>query len=482
MAQHIIFGETPSQGLSDSKWSGILGSFAALVGIDFHSQPGTIKVQQKLTKESETTVDALCRVRIALSEGTSLWFSYTTGKIWYRSSGGTWTLVYTTSPATGAAGCLGAEEFDGFVYWATQSRLHRIATTATLSTAAGWNAGVSINWATFTNTQASYHPMQKQNLQLFIGDKNYVAKVSGATGSHAFTANALDIRQPLIIKTMIDFDIDILIGTYVADTVNKTEVIRWDTEASSWDSSDPIEENGINAFLRDDNYVYAQCGKAGRFYLYNGEQLVPFKRIPGTWSPTQTAEVYPQAVGTLLTIPVFGLSNVAGNPTNQGVYSLGSYSKDYPKIMDLSYPISDGVLTTMEVGAILVMGADMLVSWKNGSSFGVDKLDYTAKYASAYIETKMLTPAGARGMLKSVSSVFINYITLPASTAISIKYKTKHDASFSAAMNQVDDTNLFQIRSDEVIPNIAALQLRFDFTVSSNNAPEVESIGYVDNQ
>ena len=46
----------------------------------------------------------------------------------------------------------------------------------------------------------------------------------------------------------------------------------------------------------------------------------------------------------------FGFSNGSGNPALQGVYSMGSYSKDYPKVLDLSWPISSGSLSSIEIG------------------------------------------------------------------------------------------------------------------------------------
>ncbi len=468
------------KGLADSKFSGILGSVAVMVGIDIHSTPGLIKIRQALAKDSGSTVTELCRVRLAVSSGETFWFSYTSGKIWRRSTAGTWLLVHTTVAGAGGHGCLGAAEYDGFIYWATESRLHRIP-IANIATVQNWTDNKVLNWATFTNTDSEFHPMVVRGLRLFIGDANYVAKVYEDSG-HQFTANALDLRTPFRIKTMIEFDIDLLIGTFVDDNVNKTELIRWDTyDNESWQTSDPIEENGINAFIRDDNYVYAQCGKYGRMYFYDGAKLIPYKRIPGDWSPTKYGEVYPQAVSTLLTIPVFGFSNGAGNPALQGVYSFGSYSKDYPKVLDLSYPVSAG-LSSIEVGAVLAVGADLLVSWYDGTDYGVDKLNWSAKYASAYIETVVLTTANIRHFLKSTLEFFANYSSLLANTAITFKYKKKHEASFSSAVTTIKDTKLMQVRTKEgTVPEIAALQLRIDFTISSNNAPEVESFGYKDN-
>ena len=466
-------------GKADSKFSGVKGAVAEMVGVDIHSTPGLIKVHQKLTKESGATVTELCKVRIAASNGYSFWFSADSGKIWARTSVGVWSLAYTTSPAAGEAKCLGAAEFNGYIYWATQSRLHRIA----IADADDAWASVSLDWATFSVCDSSFHPMQVQNNILFIGDGNLVASVN-ASGTFADgsskQANTLDIKTPHRIKTIIDFDIDLLLGTHIADTVNNCQVVRWDTESDSWITSDPIEENGINAFIRDDNYVYVQAGQFGKIYLYNGEQLVPFKRIPGDWSPTKTAVIHPQAVSTLLTIPVFGLSNVAGNPCYQGVYSFGSYSKDYPKILDLSYPVSTEDLTGVEVGAVLAIGADLLVAWKVGASCGVDKLDWTAKYASAFIETMMVHFGGVRQILKTLMRVFANYASLPTNTNIKFKYKKKHEASFNDYMTTIDDTDLMQIRSEDSIPDVANLQLRIEFVVSGNNGPEVESLGYLD--
>ena len=49
-------------GISDSKWRGIKGSLFKLVGLGIHEAPGTLIVNQKLTKISSTTITAFCRL------------------------------------------------------------------------------------------------------------------------------------------------------------------------------------------------------------------------------------------------------------------------------------------------------------------------------------------------------------------------------------------------------------------------------------
>ena len=456
-------------GLSDSKWSGVAGSFAECVGIDAHSTPGLLKVHQKLTKESSTTVTAFCKEMVAASNGYSFWFSSTDGKIWTRSSGGTYTLAYTTAPAAGAAGCLGAMEFNGYIYWATQSRLHRVTIAGADDS---WAAGaVSLDWATFGVTDSEFHPMAIQDLTLFIGDGNQVAEVSDAG---VFNANVLDINTPLRIKCIIPYDIDLLIGTYTANTVNRTEIIRWDTVSPSWNTSDPIEEVGINCFIRDDNYVYVNAGRAGNLYYYNGQYLLPFKKIPGSYSSTAYGLIHPGSVANFQGVPIFGFSNGSGNPAKQGVYSLGSYSRDYRKVLSLDWIISEAVTSGIEIGAIAVLDFDILVAWKNGSSYGIDKIDYTAKYGSAYIETMMLNQS-QRDVIKTLANVSAFYNSLPASTGITFSYSV--NGAVYVAMTSVTNSFINEVRAQLSVGSIGSLQIKMAFTVSSNSAPTVEAIG-----
>ena len=363
-------------------------------------------------------------------------------------------------------------EFNGYIYWATQSRLHRVTIAGADDAWAG--GAVDLDWATFGVTDASFHPMATQfsltGRHLFIGDGNQVAEVNNAG---VFDSNVLDLNTPYRIKSMTDYDIDILIGTYVADTVNRTEIIRWDTVSPSWNSSDPIEENGINAFIRDDNYLYVNAGKAGNIYYYDGQYLVPFKKIPGNYTNTAYGEIHPGSVANFDGVPVFGFSNGSGNPAKQGVYSFGSYSRDYPKVLDLSWVISQNKVASIEIGAILVSGLNLFVAWKDGTTYGVDKIDYTAKYASAYFETRMLAQ-NKRDVEKVLAQVSAFYNSLPASTGLTFSYSV--NGATYVAMTSVTNTLMNEISAELSTGQIGSLQIKGVFTVNNNDAPTIEAI------
>lgn len=461
-------------GLSDSKWSGTPDSLYRMVGVDPHTEPAILKAEQKLTKDSGATVTEFVKWQVTSSNGNTYHFSADSGKIWERNSSGTWSLVYTTSPAAGQAKCLGAIEHNGYIVWATQSRLHRIL-AANANGSANWTAHAQANWQSFSNANINYHPMVEQNLNLYIGDGNFLAEWDGTT----FTANALDIKSPLVIKSLGKLSTDVLIGTIVDSNVTKTEILRWNTWSVSFSSSDPIEEVGINAFLPADNYVYVSAGTAGNIYVYDGVSLELFKKVPGEYGLNQTATVHPDAVSNLNGQVLFGVSNVTGNASLQGVYRLGRHSRNYNWILDLPYPISERsggnlVMSGIEIGSIITQGQKIFVSWKNNTSYGVDVLDYSNKLNGAYIETRIMRPD--RYSFSTFSHFDIPYSSLPANTNVTLYYDKNYTGSYTTpGSSQVIDVDRKLITLDEGI-EATALQVKLIFTCSGNSTPAVEAL------
>jgi len=367
-------------------------------------------------------------------------------------------------------------EYNGNIYWATQSRLHKIA----IANADDSWASETEDFGTFDVTNDEFHPMVIQDLTLFIGDGNQVASVNS---SGTFDPNVLDLPSELTIKAMAIYELDILIGTIVDVEVTRAELIRWDTVSTSWNSTDPIEEVGINCFIRDDNFLYVQAGRAGNIYFYDGLELVPIQKIPGEWTNVKYGEVYPDASANFRGIPIFGLSNSpeagnsTGNPAKQGVYSFGSYSRNYPKVLDLSWIISQDDTTAVEIGSVLVVGEfEIMVSWKEGANFGVDILDWTAKYASAYFETMMLFQE-RRDVLDTLQEAAVYYAALPAGTSFTMSYSVNGAAY--VPFTSVTDSIINKVYADLSVGEIGSLQIKVAFGVSTNATPEMEALGIV---
>lgn len=454
-------------GIADSDYLGAENSVAEMVGLDIHSEAGVIKVNQKLTKDSGSTVDDLVKARVSCSDGNTYHFGSTNGKIWKRTSGGTWSLEATAAPAAGAVGILDACEYQGYIYYAMQSRLGR------------WQIGTAWStrndsWATFTNTDASWHPMKIVSLVLYIGDKNYVAQVDAGT----FSANALDIAAPLRIKSLGKMNTDLLIGTYVSDNVTETEIIRWNTWSVSFSTSDSIPEVGVNCFLDTDNNVIVNAGTKGNLYFYNGTSLEEYKTIKGVYTGSAKAYVHPNAKFNFNGMPLFGLSNVSGNPANQGVYSLARTNRNYPFVLNLEYAISTGNLSGVEIGSICQLSADQfLVGWKDttgGTTYGVDVLDLSNKATVAYFVTRVIM--AERTSLLNYGLVDACYRLLPTGTSVEVRKKVNADTTFGDAIASKVDARRMLVATSVDINDATRAQVKVSLVATANLAPELEVV------
>lgn len=452
-------------GIADSDYLGNENSVAEMVNCDIHGESGVITANQALTKDSGSTVTELILSSFPCSNGSSYHFG-DAGGIYEREAGGTWTKRATASPGAGSAKILSAKEYQGYIYYAMQSRLGRIATPS----AGGSWAGRSDNFATFSNTDATFHPMREVNLVLYIGDANYVAQVDAGS----FSANALDIKSPLRISSLGRLDTDLLLGTYVSDNVCSTEVLRWNTWSVSYSVSDDIPEVGVYAFLESDNMIIAQAGLKGNLYIYDGARLDLYRQIKGNWSSTNKAKVNTNAVFNFNGMPLFGLSQVTGTGVLLGVYSMARTGRNYPYVLNLEYSISTGNLSNIQIGSITAIGADQfLVSWvdtNSGTVYGVDILSLTTK-ATAYFVTRNLLVD--REMASNYGFVYVPYRELPTSTSIDIFISRNHAAFGSEVSSHDDAPHLMQV-TDEHIGEASVLKVKVVLNPSSNTAPQVE--------
>lgn len=460
-------------GIADSKYQGQKGSVAEMVGFDIHSEPGILKNNQKLTKESGSTIDDLVKKILPCSDGNTYLFGSTNGKIWKRTSAGVYSLLFTAAPAAGAVGIIDAWEYQGFIYYSMQSRLGRVAVGAPTD----WSTR-NDNWQTFANTDVDFHPFQEVNQVLYVGDGKDLAQIDAGV----YSASALDIASPLRIKSLGKILTDILLGTFVNAYKVATEILRWNTWSESFSNSDEIPETGINCFLKTDNFALVNAGTKGNFYLYNGSQLENYKRIPGDWTGAKTATIHPNASVNMFGLPLFGLSNLNANPAKQGIYSMGGYDRNYPKVINLEWLISTGHSSAVDIGCVELVGTTLLVSWKDSTTtavYGVDALDTTAKVVSAYFATRVVNIA--RNDSKTLSG-YVGYRSLPNDATIKIYYKVNYATDWTEATTVVD-TIRKTVYLKEAFPEANTIEIKVESNAATganvNNAPEIEMAEFV---
>jgi hypothetical protein len=453
-------------GIADSDYAGTENSVSEAVNCDIHSESGIVKCNQALVKESGSVITDFITASVPCSNGSTYLFG-DTGKIYERSASATYTHVGTASPAAGAAGILAAEEYDGYVYYAMEQRLGRF-----LIPIAEVAPTLQSSWATFGVGDTEYHPMRVLNLVLYIGDGHQVAQVDSGT----FSANALDIQEPLRISALGHIDTDLLCGTTVGANIMKSQIVRWNTWSVSFSVSDPIPEVGVNCFIDSDNIVIVNCGTKGNFYIYDGAQLSLYKKLKGDFTLENKAKVLTNATFNFNGMPLFGFSKVNGSAALLGVYSIARTNRNYPYVLNLEYTISTGNTANIEIGAIAPISADqILVSWKDtnsGTSYGVDVLSLTAK-ATAYFTTR--TFLLNRKAVVTYGNAHAAYRSLPDSAVINL-YADKDYAGFGTALVSTDDTKRKSQRTNSGISDAVALRVRTELVPNANDGPEVEML------
>jgi len=422
--------------------------FHTIVGCDIHTKPGSITGSLDMINADAGTavVDALCLSRVVLPAGDAFFGSSTSGKIWKVTTAGVVSLVHTNTEGA----ILGMGFFNGYLYYASDTKLGRIA-EGVASSQATWSSQ-SDTFATFTNGNTSYHPMVEQNLTLFIGDGKYVASVDAA-GS--FSANALDLQTQHVITALTPYENDLLIGTIVGAYNNRSGLFRWDTYSNSWTTEDYVDEVGINCFINADETIYISIGTVGNIYYYTGANAKKWRMIKDGRNSVTTG------------VNAYGSGNLNGLPlfvSNRGIHSLGRSDDTFPVAQVIEYVPSQGQGTTL--GALATVGSQVFVSYKNGSNYGIDKLD-TNKY-SGFIETPLFIG-------KEAESVTVSYDSLPASTAIEMSTSVD-GGSYTSQTVEKDDEDNREYRITDMPLNKSTLQVRVTLTASGATSPVIREI------
>ena len=414
--KRIIKFKSFSAGLAVSKFLGIAGSFAKAVGIDIHSEPGIIKAQWALAKDSGATVVDLITASVHTSSGHSYHFG-NAGKIYKRTSGGTWSVLGTLDPVKKILGA--AEHSDGYVYFTYSNLVGRIQVS---------DDALTVSWNTLTNTNTNYGPVvyhEKRDI-IIIGNQELVATVSAAS---AFNANALDLLAKYEIRDIVPTDIDTLIGAVELGRKTKSRIFQWDGTSSSWQYSWFFGEE-IKWMINKQEIILICAGDEGKIYDFTDLEN-SIAQIPGEYSSTATLESYPNAKTIFRGFLHFGAHDGgAGNPFPNGVYTFGTKNgRKFPRALNCEYVLSQNKVTAIEYGAISTDGSNLFVAWKDSTTYGMDKINFSARYGSAYIEFLVMR------MNREIEKVFDRFPCafkpLASGCRITLKQKLDHASSFS---------------------------------------------------
>ena len=357
---------------------------------------------------------------------------------------------------------LGAEEWYSqsgktYLYIATASTLYR----KELPGLSNWN---DLEVVAQNLTPATWHTMRECGGSLIIANSANLALVGY---DESYTNNALDLVPGNVATTIVERNGRTIVGT--ARKANETR--------------------GINAAI-DTEVPLAQVGENGELFFADMVNGVPVRRFPGggkvnpggvcneveqvnffEWEQNALSWIDKHAVGNMSLWAVFDTDE-----GYTGVYSYGRYNKNKPFVLNLDYQIDAD-----ELGAITVVDdGTMLVSYKDGSDYGVLASDPNNKAIGTYVGLDFRAPNKKPSQITHWKHAEIFCDPLPNGSSIEFWYRVDKTGAWEQARTADNDTNFDTVNAQRCVFLINAEGKVFEHKVLlrpyGNNDPEVHWI------
>ncbi len=437
-------------GRADEGKRGVPGAFKGGFNLNIHQKNrNTLSCNQKLKKISGTTVTDLI-IKIVPITATKAYGFGDAGNV-YKIENDTVTKIYTDS--NGAI--LDAGYFYNYLYWTTTAKLGRC-----IETSADWNTDANPNWKTLEN--ADYHQIYivPNSDVLCVANDRYIARLSS---TEVWNAEAVDLYYGWIAKCLTLQRPNLLIG---AKDSEKAEMFTWDLTSESYDPVEGWEEKDIDAFLRG----------IGATYIFTPDLLYWFKEGLVDQAKELPTQVRHGAIDLWKGKMMFGCIN--------GVYSYHKRNKNYPMALNLEYtpsPISIANFDSksIEIGAILGNGNNFYVAWKDGSTYGLDNIDWSNKAQAVYEGLEF----DANRPFEDKWFRFIKIVTkpLPTDCSVKVKYKMSGASSWTETKMAENDAESFADAGEtkaifQIEGQGEVYEVRVELYPNGNDTPEVVSI------
>ncbi len=428
---------------------------AELVGFDIHSNPGLLKMSNALVGVGSNFNNEPV-MGIITSLGDPIFFSMTTGKVWRKDlNSGTVTLVTTVSPTSGGAGCTGREEFDGKLWWATETKIFYI-TVANAHTNDNWGANhYELNAGLHADNAGGYtknHPFFVINNVLYIGDGKFLRAIResayGVVSDDELNGN---IKDPFRINCLGVGRKNMLVGLTgaVGTKLKYTNFLEWNTWSESFNVSDDIPADAINAIIPIDNGNLISAGKKGALYTYDGEYLDLFQQIRGDYEDEldleKTATVWPYATFNFRGMPLFGVSNENAEieTAKAGIYSYARSGRKYPYVMSIPYLLQDTDDSWLEKDLRItsIFGNYeylYICGYRPSNHHTLARTAYFSRATKAYIKTKVYDISSGQNV--AIGKIFLGYKNLPETASITFEV-SKNFGDFVTIASEKDAIN-----------------------------------------
>ena len=251
----------------------------------------------------------------------------------------------------------------------------------------------------------------------------------------------------------------------------------WDGIQPSFNFSEPIKVGAPNAatFHKGDTFV----GVYGfRGTLYDSKSENELTHEAPKLAKGKNVEVYPGAIAKdgNRTLVGFAGSTDDSSGIELGVYEHGGQTSDTPIGFNFPYIISTGntQATNLKIGLVKVIGKDTYIGWREGSSYGLDKVTLGDDAATSGIYESLIFDNVNPKKEDLAITLTATFIGLAAGESVKLGYKIDRAASFTEG--DAEDTDGETEVELSIFSRFKEIEFKYTLASSAGAFPKLTSL------
>lgn len=311
-----------------------------------------------------------------------------------------------------------------------------ITSTVADGTVVTTNAG-NLNTADFHTyyqflvTDVDFHPLLHFSNKLAVGNERYLALWDAAS----YNPHRLTFPAGWRVRALGEWNEYLAIGLWRGDTIRDYEeglVALWNGYSDTYSLFIKVPEGAINALFGARGKLNIFAGYKAHHLEYSGGQAaVKVKQAPKI-EPGASIEILPGAVTMYDALLRYGLGG-GGDSTEvqRGVYSWGATNRVYADAQTFDYTLStENYNDNVKIGCLLAIDGNLLIGWKDGPTFGVDKLDPTAPPYKSGTAEFLIRDDGYVWDERIAHVVRADHEVLLSGESVGVKYKLDRESDW----------------------------------------------------
>ncbi len=321
-----------------------------------------------------------------------------------------------------------------------------------------------INYGVLIDSE--FHPAVVVEDKLIIGNKDYLAVFDQST----YDPNKILLERGFEVRSIDKTDEFVVVSAYKGATIDEAEESRifyWDTIQPSWNFfTDSTSVGAGNAITNSGNKLRGVFGNRGS--LYQGDR--PFSKIVPKvpkLARGKKVNVYPSAITHHNGITLIGVGTTDdGSSLEQGIYAYGSESEKLEDVLVLLHTISTGTTqgTTVKIGFVKVIGDEIFFSWRDGATYGIDKIAIDADAATSGVWESLIFDGENVNKQKLGLKILTQCQELASGETLTTKQKIDRTANFTAGTAATSGS----VKAEQAIYN-RFKEIEWGFTLASSN-------------